>query len=95
MRSEGGRRTNAQCLVYSGDKLVKFQPLAPMTKEWEDWFIETYNIDICYLYKPPYNFTRTGCKGCPFNVELQQELDILEKYFPTEKTVRINMETSI
>lgn len=85
MRSEGGRRTNAQCLVYNGDKLVKFQPLAPMTKEWEDWFIETYSIDICYLYKPPYNFTRTGCKGCPFNIELQQELDILEKYFPTEK----------
>lgn len=85
MREEGGRRSKLTCLGFKGKKLIKFQPLAPITKEWEEWFIKTYNIKICDIYKPPYNFTRTGCKGCPFALNLQHELDILEKYFPEER----------
>jgi 3'-phosphoadenosine 5'-phosphosulfate sulfotransferase (PAPS reductase)/FAD synthetase len=85
MREEGGRRFNAQCLAFSGKKLKNFQPLAPITKDWEQWFIDTYNIEICDIYKPPYNFERTGCKGCPFAIDLQKELDILEKFFPNER----------
>ena len=85
MREEGGHRINAQCLAFNGKKLKSFQPLAPITKEWEDWFIKTYNIKICDIYKPPYNFERTGCKGCPFAINIQKELDTLEKYFPEER----------
>ena len=85
MRAEGGRRDNAQCLFIRKGKLVNFQPLAPISKEWEEWFINEYNIEICDIYKPPYNFVRTGCKGCPFARDLQHELDILEKYFPNER----------
>ena len=85
MREEGGRRFGAQCLAFSGKKLKNFQPLAPVTKEWEEWFITTYNIKICDIYKPPYNFDRTGCKGCPFALHLQDELNILEKFFPSER----------
>ena len=85
MREEGGRRSNAQCLAFSGGKLNKFQPLAPITKEWEEWFIAKYNVTICDIYKPPYNFVRTGCKGCPFALNLQKELDTLEKFFPNER----------
>ena len=86
MPDEGGQRESAKCLAFSGDKLKAFQPLVPVTKEWEDWFIDEYNIKICDIYKPPYNFNRTGCKGCPFNSTLQRELDTLDKYFPAEKT---------
>lgn len=85
IKEEGGRRFNAQCLSFSGKKLKNFQPLAPITKEWEEWFIAKYNIDICDIYKEPFNFTRTGCKGCPFAINLQKELDTLERFFPTEK----------
>lgn len=85
MASEGGRRSSAKCLVFTDDKLKSFQPLSPMTKEWEDWFIETYNIEICEIYKPPYNFDRTGCKGCPFAMNIQNELDTLEHFFPEER----------
>lgn len=85
MRVEGGRRTKINCLQFKGKKLSKFQPLAPMTKEWEEWFINEYNVQICDIYKPPYNFTRTGCKGCPFALHLQNELDTLEKFFPAER----------
>lgn len=85
MQSEGGERMNAQCLAFKGNKLKIFQPLAPMTKEWEEWFIETYNVEICEIYRPPYNFVRTGCKGCPFALKLQDELDTLERFFPNER----------
>lgn len=85
MREEGGRRAGAQCLAFHGNKLHAFQPLAPMTKDWEEWFISTYNVKICDIYYPPYNFVRTGCKGCPFALHLQEELDTLEKFFPNEK----------
>ena len=85
MRTEGGRRDRAQCLAFTGKKLKNFQPLVPVTKEWEDWLIDTYNIQICDIYKPPYNFNRTGCKGCPFAIDLQRQLDILQQYFPNER----------
>lgn len=84
MPAEGGRREKAVCLAFKG-KNVNFQPLVPVTKEWEDWLIETFNIEICDIYKPPYNFKRTGCKGCPFALELQKELETLKKYFPAER----------
>lgn len=69
----------------NGKKITRFQPLAPLTKDWENWFIEKYNISISDIYKPPYNFNRTGCKGCPFALNIQNELDTLEKYFPNER----------
>lgn len=84
MVDEGGAREKAKCLAFKGNKLKNFQPLVPVTKEWEDWFIEEYNIDISDIYKPPYNFERTGCKGCPFGLKIQDELDVLKKYFPNE-----------
>ena len=85
MASEGGRRMSAKCTAFKGGKFKALQPLAPLTKEWEDWFIEKYNVEICDIYKTPYNFLRTGCKGCPFAIELQEELDTMEKYFPAER----------
>ena len=54
-------------------------------KEWEDWFIEKHGVEICDIYKPPYNFKRTGCKGCPFTLHLQKDLDMLHRFFPAEE----------
>lgn len=85
MRDEGGRRGRSDCLQFQGKKLKSFKPLNPITKQWEDWFIDEYNVKICDIYKPPYNFERTGCKGCPFALHLQKELDALEEYFPNER----------
>ena len=85
MKSEGGRRAMTQCLFIYKGKLKKFNPLSPMDEEWEKWFIEKYNVEICAIYYPPYNFTRTGCKGCGFALHLQDELDTLERFFPKER----------
>lgn len=87
MREEGGRRDNAKCLAFKSGGRFNFQPLVVVTKAWEDWFIEAYGVEICDIYKPPYNFDRTGCKGCPFALgkDLNRNLEVLEKYFPAER----------
>lgn len=86
MPSEGGRRATTKCLAFkNGGKIVSFHPLSVVSKDWEDWFISAHNIKICDIYNAPYKFDRTGCKGCPFNIYLQHELDILEEYFPAER----------
>lgn len=85
MKDEGGRRENAVCLAFKGNNLEKFQPMSVVTKKWEAWFITEFQVEICPIYLPPYNFKRTGCKGCPFAPTLQKELDTLEMYFPNEK----------
>ena len=84
-RDEKGVRESSVCLVFRNGRFKSFQPLVAVTKEWENWFIEEYNIRLPLVYYPPFNFDRTGCKGCPFNIKLQEELDILEKYFPAER----------
>lgn len=85
MAEEGGRRQSVGCFAFKSGKLWAFQPLAPLTKEWEDWFIEKYGVRICDIYKPPYNYHRTGCRGCPFSKHLQEELDMLQRYFPNDR----------
>lgn len=85
MAEEGGRRQSVGCLAFKSGKFRAFQPLAPLTKEWENWFIEKYEVRICDIYKPPYNYQRTGCKGCPFSLHLQEELDMLQQYFPNDR----------
>lgn len=85
MAAEGGRRASARCIVTKGGKVTTFSPLAKVSKEWEDWFIQEYDIRLCKLYYEPYNFERTGCKGCPYNIYIQDELNTLEAYLPEER----------
>lgn len=79
MRSEGGRRHDTKCKAFKGDKL-SFHPLAIVTKEWEEWFIKEFDIKLCKLYYEPYNFKRTGCKGCPFSLDLGEQLAVMDRY---------------
>lgn len=82
---EGGQRANMSCVVTKNNEIVKFHPLAVVSEAFEDWFIEKYDIRLCELYYSPFNFKRTGCKGCPFSLELQKQLDVMEKLLPSER----------
>lgn len=85
-KSEGGNRNKLNCVIYSKDKTIKkFHPLVVVSDEWEDWFIKKYDIELCKLYYPPFNFKRTGCKGCPFSLNLQEQLEVMERYLPSER----------
>ena len=66
---EKGRRSsygNGGCFIErkSGkDNLYNFYPLRKVDTKFEIEFIKKYNIKLCKLYYPPFNFERTGCKG--------------------------------
>lgn len=83
-KSEGGNRERLGCTIFLKDKLVKFHPLIVVDDKWENEFVKKYNIKLCELYYPPFNFKRTGCKGCPFALTLQEQLLAMKKLLPNE-----------
>ena len=85
MRTEGGQRTTLNCIVTDKDgSLKKFHPMAVCSTEWEDWYIKERSIKLSELYYSPFNFTRTGCIGCPFAKDIKQELETLSIVEPSE-----------
>lgn len=86
-KAEGGQRKSMKGCILTDDKgnLKKFHPLAVVDDEWENWFVKENEIELCELYYPPFNFKRTGCKGCPFSLDLQEQLAIMELYLPAER----------
>ena len=85
-RDEGGQRANIGCIsTDSSGNLKMFHPLLVVNDDFEKEFIKFNNIKLCKLYYAPYNFERTGCKGCPFALGLQKQLDVMERLLPSEK----------
>lgn len=85
MKEEGGARQTIDCIHFKNGKATKFHPLAKTSIEWENWFIDTYKIKLCKLYYPPFNFRRTGCKGCPFALTLSRDLETMQLLMPNER----------
>lgn len=89
-REEEGQRTTLACIVADNKtgNVKRFHPLSVITKEnidFLDWYVKERNIELCELYYPPYNFLRTGCKGCPFSLTLQDQLDVMAELLPQER----------
>ena len=85
-RAEGGHRNHIKgCLAFEHGKVAHFMPLLPLDDDFMKTFIDRYNVWLSDIYLPPYNFTRTGCKGCPFARDLHANLETLQRYFPGER----------
>ncbi len=86
MASEGGQRARIQACIITdkSGRLKKFHPLLKVSEEWEEWYIQERGIKLCKLYYPPYNFDRTGCKGCPYALGLQEQLEVMFTLMPEE-----------
>ena len=85
---EGGQRLSHSCTVFADKdckELKKFHALYPCSDDFINEFVSREKIELYALYYPPYNFTRTGCKGCPFNLHLQEQLDKMTEFLPLEK----------
>ena len=84
---EGGTRKAIKgcILTDKNGNVIKFHPLLVVNNDFENWFIAKNSIKLCDLYYSPYNFKRTGCKGCPFALDLQEQLEIMELYLPNER----------
>lgn len=82
---EGGHRAVVKnCIHFSNGKVKHFHPLLVLNNDWLDCFISENNIKLCKLYYPPYNFERTGCKGCPFNINIEKQLEFMKENMPQE-----------
>ena len=85
-KDEGGARIQLNCIITDkNNKLKKFHPLSVVDESFENWFILENKIQLCRLYYPPFNFERTGCKGCPFALNLQEQLMIMDNLLPEER----------
>lgn len=85
-QDEGGNRANLSgCAILTDGQLHKFHPLLVADDAFVEWYIESRHVQLCELYYPPYNFKRTGCKGCPYALDLQRQLDIMAVYLPEER----------
>ena len=80
-KEEKGNRERLSC-ISKANRQTKFHPLLVVTEKWENEFLRKNNIQLCKLYYPPYNFKRTGCRGCPFNLNLQKDLDTMDRLLP-------------
>lgn len=75
-KGEGGQRSNINCIITDKkNNLKRFHPLLVVPKNWENEFTSKFNIKVCELYYSPYNFDRTGCKGCPLEVLIRGFID--------------------
>jgi 3'-phosphoadenosine 5'-phosphosulfate sulfotransferase (PAPS reductase)/FAD synthetase len=89
-KEEGGQRRNLSCIITDTKtgKIKRFHPLSVITEEnvgFIDWYIAERKIQLCELYYPPFNFKRTGCKGCPYSLDLQDQLYTMACYLPEER----------
>lgn len=88
-QDEGGLRQSIKgCLTFDEKKkdfLTKFHPILPLTEIFIHNFISLENIELSPLYKEPFNFKRTGCKGCPYNLYLEQALEEMARLLPAER----------
>lgn len=82
---EKGGRNNAKCLAKGANGEIHFQPLTAVDSEWEEWYIQKENVRLSPLYYPPMSLKRSGCKGCPLATDLQENLDMLGRFFPAER----------
>lgn len=84
-KQEGGERTTLGCILTDkSGNLKRFHPLAPVTEDFIDWYRERERIELAVLYEAPYFFKRTGCKFCPYSLDLERQLEVAYRLMPEE-----------
>ena len=90
-KSEGGARSSAYKSCFSDNRIdgtngrkKPYDDYRPIfwfndkdKKEYEDWFDIKHSDCYC-----KYGLKRTGCVGCPFGKNFEEELKIAEQYEP-------------
>ena len=84
-KSEGGIRSAAykNCFSNNDEKqeVSQYRPLFWYSKADEQEYDKLFNVRHSGCYEV-YGLTRTGCVGCPYNIKIEEELSVLEKYEP-------------
>ena len=82
-KAEGGVRAVAykSCFSCNDDVSDEYRPIFWYTNNDKKEYEEHYGIvhSKCYT---EYGLPRTGCAGCPFGRDFENELDVIKKYEP-------------
>ena len=90
-KNEGGVRANAYKSCFNTtEKYDRYRPLFWYTDNDKIIYNNTFNIvnSECYT---KYKLKRTGCCGCPYNRNLEYELEVLKQYEPKLYKATINI----
>lgn len=82
-KAEGGVRATAykSCFDESGDNFDNYRPLFWYSNQDRREYENYYGISHSRCYTE-YGLKRTGCVGCPYNRNLETELEVVQKYEP-------------
>lgn len=82
-KAEGGVRAARQktCFAIHKDGLAKYMPLFWWSDETKADFKQAEKIRYSDCYEV-YGMRRTGCVGCPFSLDIAQELQTMRRYEP-------------
>lgn len=90
--AEGGARALSYktCTVFRKSKNdVMVMPIFDWSDEILEEFIKEFNIKLSDAYEV-YGSKRTGCIGCPFSRDLEEDLTRLHKYEPKKYKATIH-----
>lgn len=68
------------CTTTKGNYIVKM-PIIDWTDDDIEEFIQKYNIPLSKAYTD-YGLKRTGCMGCPFSLDIENNLKVLWEHEP-------------
>lgn len=82
-KAEGGRRAMAHKSCFEEQKggRHKFMPLWWWSDDIKEAFKQAEGIRYSDCYEV-WGMSRTGCVGCPFSLEIKQDLERMQKYEP-------------
>ncbi|MCQ2077480.1 MAG: phosphoadenosine phosphosulfate reductase family protein [Bacteroidaceae bacterium] len=82
-KSEGGVRTTAykNCFTSNNDGIDQYRPIFWMNDTDKKYYEERFGITHSDCYTK-YGLKRTGCVGCPYGQNLNDELDAVYKFEP-------------
>lgn len=92
-KAEGGRRSLQKTCFLPPNKKHSYGVYSPIF-----WFKAEDKEDYCRIFNVvhsdayiKYGFTRIGCVGCPYNMNILNELEIIKKYEPKKYKACINL----
>ncbi len=82
-KSEGGARRSAYktCFTSNGEEGDEYRPIFWYLSETKKVYEEHYNIVNSKCYSE-YGLKRTGCAGCPYGKNFEEELQSMKKNEP-------------
>lgn len=82
-KAEGGARATAykNCFTAKEDTCDEYRPLFWYKEADKQYYDEYFNLTHSRCYSL-YGLKRTGCAGCPFGKDFEQELEIIREFEP-------------